>query len=165
VTAPWIAVGVIVLGLPLLAWWLGSRPFWARIRGADGDDLCRTVVTGYGLSAEETRQVQAAVTGGRALADPRLRAAVADWAAQSLELLDRQRNRHPAAHRWARRLLLLGGLLVGVGLVVKVLAGDGRLWVLTLAALNFGLQAGLPFVMQRNLARAVELNSDVPPGN
>jgi hypothetical protein len=164
VTAAWIAILVIAVGLPLAAWWLGSRPFWAKVRGADGEDLYRYIVTGYGLSADETRQVQAAMTGGRALADPRLRAAVANWAGQSLALLERQRNRHPTAHRLAGWLLLIGGLLVGAGLVVNVLSGDGSPWLLTLLALNLGLQAGLPFVMRRNLVRAVELNSGVPTG-
>jgi hypothetical protein len=39
VTGAWVAVGLLLLGLPLLAWWVGGRRFWARLERLAGSDL------------------------------------------------------------------------------------------------------------------------------
>lgn len=66
-----ITVVAILLGLPLLAWWLGGRRFWARLRpGAEphpwGDAMRR-----LGLTPREAAQVESAVAWGRRLVDSR----------------------------------------------------------------------------------------------
>jgi hypothetical protein len=109
VTGAIIAVGVILLGLPLLAWWLGNRGFWSRLRpGADpdpwGDAMRRS-----GLTPQETAQVESAVTWGRRMEDERLRRAAVAW---TRHLIEQAAARRRIRSQWGRAAVLLG--LVGV---------------------------------------------------
>ena len=74
-----VTIVLILVGLPLLAWWVGGRAFWSRPRPGGDDDLHRTIVLRHGLRPAEIPQVEGALTWGRQLDEPHLRAAVVDW--------------------------------------------------------------------------------------
>jgi hypothetical protein len=50
VTVALIAVVVIALGLPLLAWWLGDRRFWSRLRPGAEPDPWADAMRQFGLT-------------------------------------------------------------------------------------------------------------------
>jgi hypothetical protein len=166
VTAGIVAVVVIAVGLPLAAFWVGSRRFWSRLRpralATDRQGaLYREVVLRHRLRPSEIAQVEGAVTWGRRLEDPRLRLAVVDWAQALRADADRRRAAHPR-----RRRLLVVLLVVWVGAVVTAIAlGIGtRDWGVLARTLFYALVFGLPgYLAQRGPRRALELNSD-PPG-
>lgn len=64
VTAALIVVVVIALGLPLLAWWVGGRRFWARLRPRAVPDPWGDAMRRSRLSPAETAQVESAVKLG-----------------------------------------------------------------------------------------------------
>ena len=134
-TVAWVALVLLLVGLPLAAWWLGGRRFWGRLRPGSEPDPYRELVRRHGLSPTEAAQVEGAVTWGRELQDPRLRAAVVDWA-QSLQADARERS---ARHPWVRRvvvpLLAVLALVALAGLVHDVVtegwsALTDRVWTL-----------------------------------
>jgi hypothetical protein len=111
VTVAWIALAFLLVGVPLLAWWLGGRRFWSRLRPGSERDVYRELVRRHALTPTEAAKVEEAVNWGRELHDPRLRAAVVDWA-QTLQADARERT---ARHPWVRRVLT--PLVVGAGLL------------------------------------------------
>ena len=56
-TGAWVAVVVLLLGLPLLAWRVGGRRFWGRLRGRDRPDLYRELVLRHRLRPGEVAEV------------------------------------------------------------------------------------------------------------
>ncbi|MGY1812453.1 hypothetical protein [Blastococcus sp. SYSU D00820] len=158
-----LALSIIVLlafGLPLLAWYVGGRRFWASAGGASSGTTYTDMVRRHRLTPAEIPQVQRAMSRGRALTEPRLRRATADWAQAGLTALDEQRRAHPRRAAVVRTLLLLGGVLLLVGAALAVARGSGaHLFVLVLAVVNLGNQAVLPWLLRRNLQRAVDRNT------
>ncbi|MGY2129594.1 hypothetical protein [Blastococcus sp. SYSU DS0617] len=155
------AIGTILLiliGLPLVAWWLGGRSFWSRARTGAERDLYREIVRRHGLRPAETPKVESAVTWGRRLDDPRLRAAAVDWATSSQDEMAEYRRRNPLARRLMVGLLFLWLLLVlgrALAAVVEGRWGSAAwqlLWLATLVA---------PMALfSWRMRRAVELNRD-----
>lgn len=154
------AVVAIAVGLPLLAWWVGGRRFWSRLRpGADanpwGDTMRR-----FRLTSLESAQVESAVTWGRRLDDARLRPAAVAWA-QSL--IDRIEGRRQARSPWARAILI-GALVASLGTMFSwetVRTGrfpwDGLVW-------GVMWPSGLAW-LARAPYRARRLNSDPSTGD
>ncbi len=104
-----IVVGAILLGLPLLAWWLGNRRFWSRLRPGAEPDPRGDAMRRFGLTPQEAALVESAVTWGSRLEDERLRPAAVAWAERLVEQTEaRRRVRSP----WGRAAVLLG--VVGV---------------------------------------------------
>ena len=87
-SAALVVILVIAVGLPLVAWWIGGRRFWGGLRPGSETDPWGDLVRRHSLSAAEVARVATAVPRGRPLADPRLRPAAAELAA---ELLEQQR--------------------------------------------------------------------------
>ena len=89
-----VLVVVLLVGLPLLAWWVGGRRIWGRLTPGAEPDRYREMVRRHALSPSEAAEVEAAATWGRELHDPRLRAAVVDWASTGREPQDDVRPGH-----------------------------------------------------------------------
>ncbi|MPQ99613.1 hypothetical protein GB931_17155 [Modestobacter sp. I12A-02628] len=156
-----LTLAVLLVGLPLLAFWLGGRPFWGRLRLRQDRDLYGDVVRRHRLTPTQTARVESAVAWGRELADPVERAAAVDWA-QGLIADTRQRARE---HPLRRRLLLalLGAwVLLVLGRAVVAVVESG------LAGFNwYGVVTGtvvVALVVQSGRAprRAVLLNAGPP---
>jgi hypothetical protein len=153
-----IIVVVIAVGLPLLAWWIGGRPFWNRSYGQTHGELFRDIMRRHGLRPGEMAQVEGAATWGRRLDDPRLRAAVVDWATSMQARIDDTRARHP----WRRGLALLlivvwAGALVATA-VHSAAAGEwDRIVTFLVIALFGGWTSGKAAGGPR---RAIRLNSE-----
>lgn len=155
-----VIIVLILVGLPLLAWWLGGRDFWSRPRPGVDEDLHRTIVLRHGLRPAEIPQVEGALTWGRQLTEPRLRAAVVDWGREmQRQAAERQAHRSRAG-RVALGLLFLWLVLLLIGAVAAVVEqrwGDLVRGLFFVAALVLP-----PLVFRRNLRRAVERNQDEP---
>ncbi|MGY2080405.1 hypothetical protein [Modestobacter sp. SYSU DS0657] len=152
-----VIIALLLIGLPLLAWWLGSRDFWSRLRPRRDDDAWGDVVRAHRLGAAEIVQVQRAVTWGRELSDQRLRAAAVDWATRA-----RQWRVPPS--RTARVALLLVLLwLIGqlVGLAVALAQSRWSDALPPAVLLGVGVVPALWF--RRRTGRAIELNSRPAP--
>ena len=162
VIAAWTVIGVLLLGVPAAAWWIGGRSrFWRRAEARQVPDLHREMVRRHGLSAAEIPRVTGALTWGRELQDPRLRAAVVDWAqAQRAELVA-WRVAHP-------RLAALRGWLVAlwclVTVAVAVFAVAQDRWgsVPWFAAVYWFTGPVVGFFQHRARDRALALNSGTP---
>ncbi|WP_324277784.1 hypothetical protein [Blastococcus brunescens] len=154
-----LVILLILVGLPLLAWWLGSRRAWSRIdaSGRDAMQVEREWMTRHRLDHVEVAEVGRAVSWGRALTDERLRAAAVERARM---LQDAMRSWQEDRPRWAAvmRWLALAWLLVLVSaLVFAVSFGDwppGLFFALVAAASSWVSE----WVRRRNLRRAIELN-------
>jgi hypothetical protein len=119
-----VTVVLLLVGLPLLAWWVGGRRFWSRAHGTETGELYRRMVRAHGLRPGEAAAVERAVTWGRELQDERLRAAVVDWARELQRLTAERRARHPTRRRVLLGLLL-AWLLTGLGVAaVQIAHGD-----------------------------------------
>jgi len=120
VVVAWVALAFLLVALPLAAWWLGGRRFWSRLTPGGEPDLYRELVRRHSLSPGEAAEVESAVSWGRELQDPRLRAAVVDWA-RSLQADARERSgQHPRIRRVLVPLAVAAGLLVVAGVVHEV---------------------------------------------
>ena len=163
-TAAVVSIVLLLVGLPLLAFWLGGRRSWGRLRPGAEPDLYRELVRRHGLGPTEAAQVEGAATWGRELSDPRLRAAVVDWASSTREAVRAARRRHPRR----RRVWLLVWLVVVVVAVVgsaRRVVEDG--WAAALsplagAAVWWVLLAVPAWRALTGPRRAIELN-DGPP--
>jgi hypothetical protein len=159
VTAAWLTVAVLVIGLPLFAWWLGARGFWARLRPGAEQDPWRDAVRRHGLSTAEAAQLAREVTRGHEFEDPRLRRAAVDWAGT---LLAQERPR-PRTRRG--RALLTALVLWAVAVLggVLYLVVTGRPEDVNWFTVVIWTMAGIYVVRRRRgLLRTVELNGDVP---
>jgi hypothetical protein len=160
VITAWVSITVFLVGLPLLAWFLGGRRFWTNLRGRVQSNPQAEITQRYGLRPAEVARVQAAMKRGQALDEPRLRAATADWARESLRKWESARR----GRRIAVWLFGTGALLVTVGAVISVVLGDGIRWSTWLLLGNVVLQVLLYLTvwprMVRNLDRAVAVNSE-----
>jgi hypothetical protein len=108
-----LAILALLVGLPLLFWWLGRRRFWNSGHPAFEDAVYREMVARHRLDPGETARVQGAVTWGRELDDSRLRAAVVDWAARMVAEEQRRRDRWPwTRSRWFAGLMLVAAVAV-----------------------------------------------------
>ncbi|WP_456949342.1 hypothetical protein [Geodermatophilus sp. SYSU D00698] len=151
---------LVALVLPLLAWSLAGRRFWADLRGPGTRDLRAEVVARHGLSGAEADTVQTAVTRGRPVDDARLRPAAADWAGTTLTVLDGQHAAHAGRDRAVSVVLGLAGpcLLAAVVLAVVLDAGAVVHLLVLLAAGAVADLALLPATVRRNLRRARAAN-------
>jgi hypothetical protein len=158
VAAAWIAIVVIVVGLPLGAWWLGGRPVWARSdeRARRAVEVHREWTARHRLSSGDETEIQGAIVRGRVLEDARLRAAAVEEARRQLSVWGvpgdvSQRVRSVLALLW------LGATLV---LVISSTVSGHWSWNFILLAVNFTAVAVPQVVLRRNLRRAVDLNSE-----
>jgi hypothetical protein len=61
-TAAWVTIAVLVLAVPVLAFWLGGRRFWGRLSPGAEADPWRETMHRLGLSPQEMAKVEAAGT-------------------------------------------------------------------------------------------------------
>ena len=150
---------LLLLGLPLLAWWVGGRRFWNRLRPGRGADPWGDFVRRHRLSASEQFQVQAAVGGGRAVEGERLRRAVVELAEESSARL---RLSGAGASRGQRVFVLMGvvWLVLLVTNVVFSVATGGWSELPWGPLLVLAGGAALAVRQRRTLRRAIELNRD-----
>lgn len=162
-TGAWIAIGLLLVGLPVLAWWVGGRRVWNRLTPGAEPDLFREMVRRHALRPAEIAQVEHAVTWGRELTDPRLRAAVVEWARAGQQPRGPRAPLRPRARRVVGTLALLWALVAAGTLVVAAVHGEwDRILHLLIYALVPGAAAG---VAARGPRRAVRLNSGPPGGS
>ena len=154
-----ITVLLLVVGLPVAAWWLGSRRFWDRQRGRSSEnDPWGDWIRRHGLSTAAAVRVSRAVSRGEELTGSRLREAAVDWA----HVLQQ-----PVRPRTARRRRLLIGLLgtyalaVGSFVAYRLLTGHpGDVnWVGLVAWTAFGVWG---VRRRRNIRRSLLLNGGAP---
>jgi hypothetical protein len=163
VTAPLVAVLVIAVGLPLLAWWVAGRPFWSRLRPGAEPDPWRDLVRRHGLSAGESARIAADVPRGLRLPDPRLRRAAVDWAR---ELLGQEQVRLPRNPRTRGLVVVvvIGWAATALGLLVfHVVSGEAPdvNWFLVAMWLAVGVWG---VRRRRALRRTVELDDEPSTG-
>ena len=91
-TSAVIVVVAILLGLPLLVWWMGSRRMWSRLRLGAGPDPWGDAMRQFGLTPQEMAQVESAVTWGRRLDDERLRRVAVQPARQLIREVEARRR-------------------------------------------------------------------------
>lgn len=158
-----VAVLLVLVGLPLLLWWaagLFRRDGSVAVRR---EAHPRTAATeAHGLTSGEADRVARAVTWGRALDDPRLRAAAVDWAQRVEAREQRRRERWPQLEGW----LVVAVVVAGAGVVAyAVFAVLQDRWgdVGWFSAARWLLFAGAGWRRRQGLARAIALNSDSPP--
>lgn len=156
-----IAVMLILIGLPLAAWWVGGRRFWGRLRPGAPRDPWGDLMREYRLTGGEMAEVSSALNRGRRLDDERLRRAAVAMAEASLRIGPQWRH----GSRGQRLFVLLAiawvaGLAVGVVLALSTSTIAQVPWFGILAAMVVVGGA----VWQRRMARrAIELNSE--PGS
>lgn len=158
-----LSILLILIALPLLAWWIGGRRFWGRLQPGAPRDPWGDLMREYRLTGGEMAQVSSAVAGGRRLEDERLRRAAVAMAQASLRVGPQWRG-GSRAQRLFFLLVIVWLALLLVSVVLAVLGSnlsDFPWWnILTVLAV-----VGVP-VWQRHKARqAIEWNSaPVPSG-
>jgi hypothetical protein len=157
----------VVEALLHATWLLVIASGWLGYRFRKPPDWHYEISSRHGLSADEVASSRRAVLRGQPIADPRLRAATADWARTVLD--DRARARRDHRLQWylARSLGLLAALVALAGLVVTLLLGGGHDVVLEVyfAVIAVGLLLA-PWTRGRldaRIRRAAELNTDPAP--
>ena len=157
-----LSVALILVGLPLFAWWVGGRATWGRLKPNVEPDLYREMVRRHGLHPAEIAQVESAVTWGRELREERLRAAVVEWA-QLHQATERQRrDRRPALRTGALLVFVAWGTFLLGYVVFAVAQGrwDDAHWS---SVVPWLVVAAAGWLRQRGPARAVRLNRGPPP--
>ena len=156
-TAAWIALVLIGVGLPLGAWWVGGRPLWSRSdqRARRAQEAHRQWIARHGLSSAEVAEVQRVIIRGGVFEDGRLRAAAVEEAQTQLTVWG---GRSDTAQRVRWVLAVLSGATLVLLVIVTVVTGEWS-WSLLLPVVNF-TAVGVPQVLlRRNLRRAITLNS------
>jgi hypothetical protein len=156
VTAAWVTIAVLLVGVPVAAWWLGGRRFWSRLKPGADPDPYGDLVRRYGLSPAEAARLSAEVARGIGYDDDRLRRAALDMARTQLEqrLIPEGASR---THRvvvivffvWVTAVLGRLAYLVASGRPEDVNWGTVAVWVTLLAWLAY---------RRRGLRTTVELN-------
>jgi hypothetical protein len=158
VTAAWVSVVLLLVGLPLMAWWVGGRRFWARQDARGGADPTGEILRRHGLGSREAAEVVGAVTAGTELPEPRMRAAAVELAELTLRQVAPSWQEASPARRVLIACTALWAVLVLTGAVfVAVLEGPGEVHWLNVAAVL--LIVGPPFLQARKLRRTIERNS------
>ena len=158
-TAALITVLLILVGLPLLAWWIGGRSVWGQLKPGRGPDPWGDLARRHGLSPGEQARVGSAVTRGEALADERLRVAAVDLACETLAHLD-VLGRGGGSR--GQRIVFLLAVLWFVALVVNVVSAlviGGLSDIPWFGLVSIAVIVGAPLVQRRKLHRAIRLNS------
>ncbi|MFW3171446.1 hypothetical protein [Geodermatophilus sp. CPCC 206100] len=158
-TAALIAALTIAVGLPLLAWWVGGRRFWGRLRGSAVPDPWRDLVQRHRLSAAEAARIATEVPRGRPLDEPRLRRAAVDWATRLLEQEAVRGPRNPRTRRLVLAPVVCWASAVFAWLVHRVLSGrpEDVNWV-SVAAWTLG--AWWIVRRRRRLRRTIAVNAE-----
>jgi hypothetical protein len=120
VVVAWVVVIALLLALPALAWFIGGRRSWNRLTPKAEPDRYRELVRRHGLRPAEAAEVEDAVSWGRELQDPRLRAAVVDWVRSSRPTPAR---RPPTPRQRRLAVAALAVVLLAAGVGVHALAG------------------------------------------
>ncbi|WP_222194962.1 hypothetical protein [Modestobacter italicus] len=153
-----VIIVLILVGLPLLAWWVGGRRFWNRLKPGRGPDPWGDFVRSHRLSPSEATAVQSAVTKGAALDDEKLRRAAVDLAEETLGQLGSWPQNGTTAQRVLAAVFLLWSLVFVAGLVFAVAFGglsDVPWFALAPAVVTGGTQIWA----RRRMRQAIELNS------
>jgi hypothetical protein len=98
ITTVTVAIGAAVLvlvGIPLLAWWVGGRRSWGRLAPPDDPYLSLAMSRRHGLQPLEHAVVEGAATWGRELHDDRLRAAAVELAERHVRATGGRRQPSP----------------------------------------------------------------------
>lgn len=156
-TGALISLGVILVGLPLLAWWVGGRERWSR-RDAEAIRRARvgpwtTFARERGLTWQQANDVQSAVARGQELEDPRLRRAAVEWARHTLERTSLRRRPLLAALFVA----LAAGVVAATCLAI---VGHDLRHVPWTGIVLLPLYVVQGVRIRRNLRRAIALNDD-----
>ena len=159
VVLAWVVVGSLVFVLPAVAWWVGSREGWNRVSTKVEPDLYREMVRRHSLRPAEAAEVEGAVTWGRELRDPRLRAAVVDWVESSRPARDPDSRPRP---RWQRWLVLLAVVAYVVGVSAMAFRVGGWSGLLVVAVF-VGSGPVVDRLVGRGPARALERNRGPAP--
>lgn len=162
-TAAWVTIALLLVGVPLVAWWVGGRRFWGRMEIRAGADPASVIMRRHGLTTEESATVVTVVTRGQALEDPRQRAAAVELAQLTLDQLFPAWERSSVAQRIVRIVSVVWVLTAVAALVFGV--ATGRAGDLNWFPIFFALTTvGIPFVQSRRLRRTIVLNSHVRDG-
>jgi hypothetical protein len=156
VTAAWVTIAVLLVGVPAAAWWLGGRRFWSRLKPGADPDPYGDVIRRHGLTPVEAVRLTAEVPRGTAYDDHRLRAAALDMARTQLE-----HRLIPEGASRTHRVLVIAFFVWVTGVL-------GRIVYLVAAGrpedVNWGIVAVWVTVLawtahrRRGLRRTVELN-------
>ncbi|WP_448609250.1 hypothetical protein [Geodermatophilus sp. URMC 60] len=158
-TAPLIAVLVIAVGLPLLAWCVARRPYWSRLRPGAEPDPWRDLVRRHGLSPGEAARIAADVPRGVRLPDPRLRRAAAEWARDLLAQEQVRLPRNPRT-RGVVVVLVVVWVAAALGLLVPRLTSGEGVGIPWGAVAVWGVIGVWHVRRRRALRRAVDVNDE-----
>ncbi|MEU2349595.1 hypothetical protein [Modestobacter sp. NPDC049651] len=154
-TGAWVAIALVLVGLPLLGWFVSRRAMWNRLTPRAERDPYGATVRRHRLSVADVATVRRALRTGEELESARLRAAVVDWAHQELGP-DR-----PRAPWWVHVLILvwLAVFLANTALLVA----QGRWGEINWVAIVAGMGSALWLRRRRAaLRRAARVNGGAP---